>query len=354
MLLVDDADGAHTGGAGATIVLDQNLGTGPDTYPAARCLLLGPRYALLREEVLPAPSRHDRAPSRLLLMFGGAPTAEVQQLATVVARHPLLRDLEIRLLDGASDAPAAMRWADLAVAAAGTSSWELCCAGVPAVLVPVAGNQEPVASALAAAGAAVRASPDPDAIADAVNALRRDDDRRRALRERGQALVDGLGARRAACVLRSHLLDLRPVTMEDAGTLLEWANDPMTRAASFSPTPIELDDHLRWLRQRTASGEPTYIASDGRGDLGVVRFDGIGGQLEVGLTVAPRRRGEGWAGSLVYAGCARVRVDHGTSGVVARVKPSNTASSRAFEDADFDAVTSEDPTVLRYARRLDG
>jgi hypothetical protein len=142
--------------------------------------------------------------------------------------------------------------------------------------------------------------------------------------------------------------------MDDASTLLEWANDPVTRAASLSAAPIGLDDHVAWLRRRIAARELTYVASDGRGEVGVVRFDRTSGDLEVGMTVAPGRRGEGWAGALVLAGCARAAVDYGPVDVLARVKLANVASSRAFEEADFHLAPSDDPTVLRYARRLDG
>ena len=38
-----------------------------------------------------------------------------------------------------------MAWCDVAIAAGGTTTWELCCLGVPAILVDVAENQTAVA-----------------------------------------------------------------------------------------------------------------------------------------------------------------------------------------------------------------
>jgi spore coat polysaccharide biosynthesis predicted glycosyltransferase SpsG len=48
-----------------------------------------------------------------------------------------------------------MSRADLAIAAGGSVTWEFCCMGVPMVLMPVADNQEGIASSLDSLGAAV-------------------------------------------------------------------------------------------------------------------------------------------------------------------------------------------------------
>jgi UDP-2,4-diacetamido-2,4,6-trideoxy-beta-L-altropyranose hydrolase len=47
-----------------------------------------------------------------------------------------------------------MRKADLAIGAAGTSTWERCALSLPALVVSIASNQQPIAEAIAAAGAA--------------------------------------------------------------------------------------------------------------------------------------------------------------------------------------------------------
>jgi hypothetical protein len=36
--------------------------------------------------------------------------------------------------------------------------------------------------------------------------------------------------------------------MEDADLLLRWRNDPTTRANSFDSSPIDREDHIRWVR----------------------------------------------------------------------------------------------------------
>ena len=50
--------------------------------------------------------------------------------------------------------------ADLAIGAAGTTSWERCCLGLPALQFVLAENQRPIAKALSQAGAALQLKSD--------------------------------------------------------------------------------------------------------------------------------------------------------------------------------------------------
>jgi spore coat polysaccharide biosynthesis predicted glycosyltransferase SpsG len=94
---------------------------------------------------------------------------------------------------------------DVAVSAAGLSAYELACAGVPALLLPIAANQRRVAQACAAAGMAYVVDPqtaDPlSGMREALDALR-DPAARSAISKRGTRLFDGQGAARTARSLR--------------------------------------------------------------------------------------------------------------------------------------------------------
>ena len=91
-----------------------------------------------------------------------------------------------------------MAWADLAVTAAGSTSWELARVGTPQVAIVLADNQRPVAQGLAAEGLAVslgwHADLTPESIAGAVGALAGDAGRRGEMSRRGRELIDGRGA----------------------------------------------------------------------------------------------------------------------------------------------------------------
>jgi spore coat polysaccharide biosynthesis predicted glycosyltransferase SpsG len=96
-----------------------------------------------------------------------------------------------------------MQGADLAVAGAGVTLYELAATGTPTVAVQIADNQAANAAAFANAGAALLAGDAasarlPAALADAVGRLVASSSLRAALAGRARDLVDGAGAIRAA------------------------------------------------------------------------------------------------------------------------------------------------------------
>lgn len=347
VLVVDD-HGRH-GRYRADLVLDQNPG-GIEIYRdrgRAR-LLRGPAYALLRDEVSRLTPRPVTEPVRVVLVaLGGDPAARVRSLGEeIAARIGRARpDLEV---DGPLAAfHAARTWADrlaradVVVSAAGSTVWELCHLGLPSVLVGVADDQVPVGQAVDAAGAAEWLGPLDDDVAaraaDRVLALAADADLRRGRSTAARALVDGRGAARVLAELRAPLLRLRPAQAADAELLWAWANDPVTRAASFDPEPIPWPDHERWLDGRLADPtSPLFVAeTEGGAPVGLVRFDASEEGLEIGVTVAPAARGAGVAATLVLAGCVRM-ASRGAATVHAHVRPDNARSLAAFRSAGFE------------------
>jgi RimJ/RimL family protein N-acetyltransferase len=112
-------------------------------------------------------------------------------------------------------------------------------------------------------------------------------------------------------VRRRPTVSVRPATLDDSGRLLDWANDPVTRAASFRPDRIEPAAHERWLADRLAS--PTcrlMIGSEGSTRVGQIRFEmGLDGSAEIGISLAPTARGRGIGAALLAAGLTAVRGD---------------------------------------------
>jgi UDP-2,4-diacetamido-2,4,6-trideoxy-beta-L-altropyranose hydrolase len=188
VMAIDDlADRRHN----CDFLLDQNLGRGEADYASllgdGAKLLVGPSFALLRQEFAvrrPASLRRrrsrGRALSRILISMGGVDQANA-------TGHVLAALRQCRLPSGSnigvimgSQAPwlaqvreSAMKmpWptevfldvgdmarrmaaSDLAIGAAGSTAWERCCMGLPSMIVVLAENQWPGASALSAAGAA--------------------------------------------------------------------------------------------------------------------------------------------------------------------------------------------------------
>lgn len=203
-------DRGATGDAGAALVIDQNLGADPSGYaqPADR-LLLGPRYALIRRELVVAaqePRPGDRpgpAQRTVLVAQGGAPTDEVRAFTSAVASALATDGVDTVVWSGADDPVPALRSADVALAAAGSTLWELCLFGVPPVVFTVAPNQVPLAAAVVEAGLAldggtVPGSADPDGAARLIAGLLGDPVALAARSTRLRQLVDGGGAARVA------------------------------------------------------------------------------------------------------------------------------------------------------------
>lgn len=237
LLVLDDlADRPHD----ADLLLDQNLGRDAADYKrlvTAGCrLLTGTTYALLRPEFAALRNsslerRRQPMLQHILVSLGGVdlPNTTATVLAAL-APLPLPADTRItvvlglqspwqkavqqtastlpwpvEVLSNISDMAARMAASDLAIGAAGSTSWERCCLGLPAILVCLAENQRGALQTLSAAGAAQAI--DADAIAVQLPA---------ALTQMGQAgtlaafsrqaaaLVDGLGTQRVRDLLYGH------------------------------------------------------------------------------------------------------------------------------------------------------
>ncbi len=238
VLAMDDF--GHAGHYYSDLVVNQNIFAEEVTYdnrePHTR-LLLGTRYALLRQEFL----RHRREPrtrptnaaTNVLVTLGGADpnniTSIVLRAFEVLARHelkirvviglsnPHRLDLErqrqdmqcdVELLAERADLPELMAWADIAITGAGATCWELAYMGLPMVTVTLAENQEGIAAGLAKAGAALSAGwgheVSPADLAGIVHGLLDDPLARRRLAQRARKLVDGRGAQRVLDQMVSH------------------------------------------------------------------------------------------------------------------------------------------------------
>ena len=200
-------------------------------YPSETTLLLGPEYALLRAQFSTWSTWRRHVPSeirKILVTFGGGRTAGLAREVAWALPQWIDTPLEVLLLTGklesellpptdprvtfhvrerVEDMATWMAWADLAIAAAGTTCFELAAMGVPAVVVTVAENQRASAAAFAAAGTAVAIGEVvnglPPGLGGAVTELAASEEVRRAMSRAGRVLVDGKGSERVAQVLLS-------------------------------------------------------------------------------------------------------------------------------------------------------
>jgi UDP-2,4-diacetamido-2,4,6-trideoxy-beta-L-altropyranose hydrolase len=186
MVIDDLADRAHD----CDVLLDQNLGRSAQDYGGLlkhhTTTYIGPQYALLRPEFAQLRSqslarRVQPQLKHLLITMGGVDkdNATSQVLKALTACHlpidlrisvvmgphaPCLADVQqqasrmpwpTQVLVGVNAMAQLMSDSDLCIGAAGSTSWERCCMGLPTLLLVLADNQLPGAQALEKAGAAL-------------------------------------------------------------------------------------------------------------------------------------------------------------------------------------------------------
>jgi UDP-2,4-diacetamido-2,4,6-trideoxy-beta-L-altropyranose hydrolase len=229
ILVVDDmADRRHDCDA----LLDQNLFADVESRYDGRVprdcrLLLGPRYALLRKEfpeVRKSVARRDGQVRRILILMGGVDADNQTEKAVAAVALAKRSDLDVDVVVGAEhpqiervknscevhgfrfhvqarNVAALMASADLAIGGGGSTSWERCCMGLPAICVTLADNQAPIAHELARVGAIINLGAASEVseseLSHVLSVLMANPDRLVALSATSLGLVDGKGVHRA-------------------------------------------------------------------------------------------------------------------------------------------------------------
>lgn len=376
VLVIDDlADRPHD----CDVLLDPTLGRAADDYAPLlvekSVLLLGPKYALLEprffmQRLALEPQRSDVR--ELFVSFG---TVDAFDLSgrTIEAVQKTGLDVRIKVAIGSAspnvealkaaaaraagkihigadsdDIPAMMASTDIAVGAAGGTSWERCCLGLPSLIITVADNQNENAIALDRAGAAwnlggVKAVA-AHRMAAEITRLVSDQTRRAAMRARALAITDGLGAARVVSVLGQSIaatgcgaVTLRPVADEDCEIMFEWQSAPGARRYSRNPQAPTRSEHEKWFRSKMADpGCVMNIVQHAGRPVGVLRYDWRKTEewFEVSMLIASEHQGQGVGVAALELGKQLLR----SFDVVAEVDPANSRSAALFNRAGYSRV----------------
>lgn len=382
--VIDDlADRPHD----ADYVVDQtSIDLDVDRYrglvPDSCVTLLGPHYAILRPQF--AESRETLRERngllrRVLVFMGGMDVGGYTELAlrAVVRafsedpRGPAVdvvigptnpRAAQIRQLCAESprvefysaveNMAQIMASADVAIGAGGTASWERACVGLPCIVVVVADNQRHVAQALERVDCSIAlegGSPGlEEQITRTMQALAGNPSRLREMSQRGLALIDGRGALRLARALWPPRIDIRRADESDRDAIFQWRNHPQVRQHSHSSGAFTRHVHDQWFsRTLESSTRDLLIAEHSTRPVGVLRYDIDGQTALVSIYLVPGESGGGYGPAILRAGTdwlRRVRKD--VRRVVAEVLTANAASHRAFREAGFTSIGSENQYEL--------
>ena len=341
-------------------------------------VLLGIAYAPMRSQVLEARERRSVAPRKLdgdadvLVVMGGtdatgaagtiaavcrraAGVGRVTAIASGSSKDAVRREAgdDVEVLEPSPEFLEMAARADLVVSAAGTTSWELICIGVPSVLVAVVANQRAGLDAAVDEGVALSLGTVEEVRADPRSAVARMEAAVAALRDgapwasTGLTKVDGHGADRIVraweAAMAERLSDdgtqvhARPATSADSLLLLRWRNDPETRAVSRNTAAVTWAEHSAWFEGiLRAHDRQLYVVQRGSIPVGTVRFDEDGpSEWEVSITLAPEARGHRLGRPVLAAAEAAFRELHPTVSLSAAILPNNAASQKLFSGAGY-------------------
>ncbi len=181
MVIDDTGDRLHD----CSLLVDQNLEDAATLrytgrVPAGCRILAGPRYALLRDEFRSVHKRtRDGSIHRLLAYFGGADSHNLTPVLVCAFDRLMLPDVDltvivsstnprsetvrsscssmqrVRCLTDVDNMAELMSEADFAIGAAGSSTWERACMGLPSITVALAENQVEIADTAVRGGFAL-------------------------------------------------------------------------------------------------------------------------------------------------------------------------------------------------------
>lgn len=290
ILVIDDlADRLHD----CEVLLDQNFGRKAQDYytlvPRHCQLLLGSRYTLLRDEfcqwreVSLARRKTIQQPKTILVNLGGVDndnvTLKILQSLQGIAQingytvtvvmgktAPHINSIQefakqvnfpCNIIVNANNMAALMANADLAIGAAGSTTWERCCLGLPMVLIVLADNQQVIAKALAQKNV-VKVVTDIAKLDAQLPTLLDDLSKNyKTYSQKSAQLVDGHGSTRVANWLeftqQFQTCNIRPATDADTQLVWRWRNHPDVRQWMFGQEEIALADHKRWFGRQLDS-----------------------------------------------------------------------------------------------------
>ncbi|QZP29872.1 UDP-2,4-diacetamido-2,4,6-trideoxy-beta-L-altropyranose hydrolase [Pseudomonas sp. DR48] len=361
------------------LLLNQNLSGTPEAYAgllAADCrTLLGPRFAMLRDEFCcPAIAIKPRA-KRVLVNFGGFDVARQTHHAMLALAD--FNDLDVDFVAGAdnpawdemqalaadrpnwrlhsfvSDFYRLMTEADLFVGAGGGTSWERAALGLPTICIAVSNNQQANGEVMASSGAHVflgaREQVSVEQLRQAVGFVVGNQGLRQSMAERSRQLVDGRGAQRVAAALAGAVLQVRPATANDAQLLFDGRNAEAVRRWSLETGVIEWSAHQNWLTASLSNPQRLLlIAEADDGPVGVLRYDRRGFEAEVSIYLFEDRIGLGWGRALLARGEAFVTAHWPQlTAITAHVLPANQPSLQVFRDAGFSQQACAFTRVLK-------
>lgn len=242
--------------------------------------------------------------------------------------------------------------ADICIGAAGSSTWERCCLGLPTINIVIANNQQTIARTLAEVGAILNAGTF-QSIRNHIEGFNKNFlipclenlDLRQSISLSSREICDGRGIERIVhslsvrTVKHNKTVALRMADTNDIRAVHEWQKLPETRRYANNRDIPSFEDHDRWMRKKLAEENCKFYIIEHEGNAaGSVRLDvnteAVGGAVQTGIIsifIAPDFFGNGVASAALDI----IAQLHQDIDIMAQVHESNIASLKLFARAGY-------------------
>lgn len=330
LCVIDDlADRPHD----CDVLLDQDYFNEPTLrykglIPSHAVAFLGPAYALLRDEFyIAAQQIRPRTEIRHVLVFYGA--SDIHNLTTLTLKalsDPSYKNITIDVIIGSTNPHSSsietmaaemphvrlhkqvnnmadfMSHADLSFGACGTTTWERCLLGLPAIVTVLAANQKEPSEQLAQLGVVTNIGNVHDVTVDkiqlAFDYLLKNPKTLYSMSQKSRKLMTKSSDKFSDYLtgilpFKTNKYILRPASKSDEENLLSWRNQPDVRAWSRSQDLITPQQHSNWLSEILTSRHQ-YLFIGFREDypVGVVRLDERFDCGEISIYLTPLGHGK--------------------------------------------------------------
>lgn len=381
MIVLDDlADRPHV----CDVVLDQHrLGMLQESayaqYVPERCqVLLGPQFALLRDEFITAYEALQSqallpkagAVQRILLfMTGGADLNHDTRWALKALESEVFHDLKVNVVIGSthhdllgiqkhiaafphihlhidiSNIADLMAASDLAIGAGGGALWERGALGLPSMVCAISDNQKQGVSACAKAGMIypISRKSTPFQLRQMLQDLIQDFERRKHLSLRSLSICSVFGSAKAAAVMLAPNVVLQPATMQDARWVWQVRNQASVRLNSQQQSVIRWETHQQWFHQALMDpNRVMLIVTDQelKVNVGILRYDINDKVAEVSIALSEQFCGRGYGGAILFHGECWLKRQHAQiQHLRATILEHNVASQVVFKKDGYEQLS---------------
>jgi UDP-2,4-diacetamido-2,4,6-trideoxy-beta-L-altropyranose hydrolase len=382
IMVIDDlADRQHF----CDVLLDQNYYHDKDEryitkVPKSCKLLLGPSYALLRDEFREQRKNvtlRDGNIKNLLIYFGGVDSKNYTALAinslipkkwslvvdvVIGKHHPNIQEiLDNCKINGfachiqTEKMAELMAKSDLALCAGGTSLWELFTMGVPSICISTASNQNKQIIDLQNSGLVISSHKNQEEVEffrKALEIASSDKVMMKMISKKIYEMVDGNGASKVGNLIVQPDIKMRLANQSDCYNLFKWRNHSTIRDNSISANEISLPEHEKWFDQRSGkASQPILIGETKRKPVGVVRFDITDDIADVSIYLVPDSGSSGLGRSLLTQAESWLKEHHPKlSFLRAKVLAKNTPSKKLFLSLEY--VQKNAATEIEFLKKL--